>query len=244
MLLLNNKPFITLDNYLDIERFKGLKDIFYYMFCSNLDKSKYSWNAGSVEMDCDWEYLMKNPYLYHAMHQNIHDPYINLFLEKNDRQGLGKYLQLKYNAFNPYTFMHLGIKNEGFFDFVPGVIQEWAKSLPYERLDLVSVLFNEHYVPLKYHRDFNFFPVEEGDNRQVPDELQDVIWFRFDLNRDLFLYDFDSEGNIIEKVKFEGYSVNFNHYNWHGNTESNDTSTMTIKIEGKFTDEFKKLIYV
>lgn len=243
MLLIHGKPFHTLDNYLDIDKFLSLKDTFYYMFCSNLDRTKASWNAAGIETDCEWDYLMKNGFLYHVLHKHKADPYIQLLLRDNNRPGLCKYLQLKYNAFNPYTFMHLGEKNKGFYDFVPGVIQDWVHSLPYERLDLVSVLFNEHYVPLKYHRDFNFFPFEEGDKREVPSELQDVIWLRFDLNRDLFLYDFDSEGNEIERVKFEGYSVNFNHYNWHGNTESNDTCSMTVKVEGKFTEEFKNTIY-
>lgn len=242
MLLLNNKPFITLDNYLDIERFLKLKDEFYYTFCNNLSYSKASWNAGGVEVDSEWDYLMRNPYLYHALHNVKDDPYV-IKLEDN-KPGLCKYLQLKYNAFNPYTFMHLGEKNKGFHSFVSDNIQQWGYSLPFERLDLVSVLFNEHYVPLKYHRDFNFFPYEEGDNREVPSDLQDVIWLRFDLTRDLFLYDFDPKGNVIEKAKFEGYSINFNHYNWHGNTEVNDTCTMTIKVEGKFTEEFKEKIYV
>lgn len=244
MHLIHGKPLHTLDNYLDIEQFLSLKDIFYYMFCSNLDKTKASWNAAGIDIDNDWSYLMDHPFLYHCLHKNKHDPYIQLFQRDNDRPGLCKYLQLKYGAFNPYTFMHLGEKNKGFHSFVPGVIQQWAYSLPYERLDLVSVLFNEHYVPLKYHRDYNFFPYEEGDNRIVPAELQDVIWLRFDLDRDLFLYDFDNMGNEIDKVKFEGYSVNFNHYNWHGNTEPSDVSSMTIKVEGVFKQEFKDKIYV
>lgn len=242
MLLIHNKPFHTLDNYLDIERFLSLKDEFYYTFCNNLDYSKASWNAGGIDIDSDWVYLMKHPFLYHALHSVKDDMYIEKL--KDNRVGLCKYLQLKYNAFNPYTFMHLGEKNKGFHKFVPDSIQHWAYSLPFERLDLVSVLFNEHYVPLKYHRDFNFFPYEEGDNREVPDELQDVIWLRFDLSRNLYLFDFDSEGNELDRIPFEGYSVNFNHYNWHGSTEANEVSTMTIKVEGKFTDEFKDKIYV
>jgi hypothetical protein len=243
MLLIHDKPFHTLDNYLDIERFLSLKDEFYYMFCSNLEYSKASWNAAGIDIDSDWVYLMKHPFLYHALHKHKDDPYITLFQRNNNREGLCKYLQLKYNCFNPYTFMHLGEKNKGFHSFVPGMIQQWAYSLPFERLDLVSVLYNEHYVPLKYHRDFNFFPYEEGDNREVPIELQDVIWLRFDLSRDLFLYDFDEEGNELDRVRFEGYSVNFNHYNWHGSIEANDVSTMTVKVEGKFKQEFKDKIY-
>ena len=243
MLLIHDKPFHTLDNYLDIQSFLDLKDSFYYMFCNNLDRTKATWNAAGIPMDCDWPYLSEHKFLYHTMHENIDDPHIQLFIRDKNRNGLVKYLQLKYGAFNPYTFMHLGDKGRGFYDFVPGMIQEWFKQLPLERLDLVSVLFNEHHIPLKYHRDFNFFPVEEGNKPDVPTVLQDVIWLRFDLSRNLFLYDFDEQGNEIQKVKFEGYSVNFNHYNWHGNTDSYDTCTMTVKVEGKFTQEFRDKIY-
>ena len=213
LLLPNDKPFKTLDRYLDIETFLSLKDTFYYMFSNNLEHSKASWNAGSVEPDCSWKYLTETPYLYYALDKAKTDKYVELLKDK--REGLAKYLQLKYNAFNPYTFMHINdYDTHEFKDFVPTEILKWMSKLPMT-IDLVSILYNEHYVPLKYHRDFNFFPLEEGNKPEVPDTVQDVIWLRFDLNRNLYLYDFDVLGNIIDVVKFEGYSVNFNHYNWH-----------------------------
>ena len=214
------------------------------MFCNNLEHSKATWNAGSIEPNCSWKYLMDTPYLYYALHKAKDDKYAQDLLRNNKKDGLAKYLELNYSGFDPYIFMHINEYDDGSFKkFVPIEICQWAYELPLERLDLISILYNKHHVPLKYHRDFNFFPIEEGNKPEVPDTLQDVIWLRFDLNRHLYLYDFDTLGNITDMAKFEGYSVNFKQYNWHGNIDGYHKSTMTVKVEGKFTQEFKDKIY-
>jgi hypothetical protein len=249
MLLLNNKPFNTLDNYLDIDHFLSLKDEFFFMYAKNLHHTKASWNAAGIPMDCNWKYLTEKPLLYTTYHNiALKDPSVkeklDYFNNTGDKDGLAKFLQLKYGAFSPYRILHLSTKDEPLHDFVEKPIREWIDTLPFDKINLVSIFCNEHHCPLKYHRDYNFDPVNEGDNNPIPSTLQDVIWLRFDLNRHLYLYDFDADGNIIDQCQFEGYSVNFNHYNWHGNTDSFDTATLTVKVEGKFTEDFKKKIYV
>ena len=139
--------------------------------------------------------------------------------------------------------MHLNDFQKDLHDWVDDPIKSWVHSLPFERFDVVSLFLSDHYVPLKYHRDYNFFPYEKGDVRETPKTLQDIIWFRFDKNRAFNFYELDDAGNVIKEYNVEGYSSTFNHFNWHGNVSSHDTATVTIKIEGKFTDEFRKQIY-
>jgi hypothetical protein len=240
LLLTNNKVSHTLDSYLDIDKFLSLKDEFYFLFAKNLQRTKDVWNSGGIPADLNWPYLNKDPLLYHTVH-SIDDPKVSEF--GDDKQGLAKYLQLKYGSFNPYKILHLNEYQKPLYDWVTPAIQTWVDTLPFDSVDVVSFFYNDHYCPLKYHRDYNYFPVEQGDNRNVPDTVQDLIWFRFDLTRAFNLYNIDNFGNILNTYPVEGYSATFNHYNWHGNTESSNRASLTIKVEGKFAQEFKHRIY-
>ena len=241
MLLLENGLVTqSLDSHLDIEKFLSLEDEFYYLFASNYDKTWDVWNAGGIPFDINWEYLDKSPMLYKTLHKvRDLDPMISKF---DNKAALAYYLKLKYKCFSPYKILHLNVDGEPIKEWVTPAIQDWIKSLPFETVDLVSLFYNDHFCPLKYHRDYDYFPVEEGW-KGVPDTLQDVIWFRFDLSRGFNFYDIDSNGNILSTYPVEGYSSTFNHYNWHGNTEIQESSSITVKVEGKFTEEFRKKIY-
>lgn len=249
MLLLNSKPFITLDSYLDISRFKSLEDDFYFLYSKNIGNGKATWNSGGIPVDLNWPYLTDHHLLYHVYHSAKKTgnskllAMIDYFDSTNDKDGLARFLQLKFGAFTPYRILHLNSYKKPLHNFVDPLIKEWVHSLPFESIDMVSLFFNDHYCPLKYHKDYNYFPYEDGDKREVPDTLQDLIWFRFDLNRGFNLYNFDKDGIMIESIPVEGYSATFNHYNWHGNTEAYDQASLTVKIEGKFIPEFKEKIY-
>jgi hypothetical protein len=52
----------------------------------------------------------------------------------------------------------------------------------------------------------------------------------------------EKTGTIKEQVPVQGYSVFFNHHNWHGSFDNYPNSSITVKVEGKFTDEFRKQI--
>ena len=242
MLLLNNGLVsYTLDSYLDIEKFLSLKDEFYFLFASNHARTKDVWNSGGIPFDLNWEYLTKNPLMYHTYHNyKDEDIYINQLADKNARTY---YLKLKYKCFSPYKILHLNEFQQPMHEWVIPEIQEWIATLPFSNIDMVSMFFNDHYVPLKYHRDYNYLPVEEGNDTTPPSTVQDIIWFRFDLSRGFNFYDIDSDGNILETYPVGGYSATFNHYNWHGNTEAHHSPSLTMKVEGVFTDEFRKKIY-
>ena len=235
MLLLKQKPFYTLDNYLDIEHFLSLKDEFYFLFAKNKDRAVSSWNAAGISTDCDWEYLTENPFLYYALHKN-QDP---KFTEFDNKEQLAVYLQLKYGAFTPYKILHLMdySPQKNIEPWVTGPIQQWLRTLPFDKIDSVSLFYNDHYCPLKYHRDYNFLPYEKGNQLQ-PDTLQDLIWFRFDLSREFFLYDINADGSVKHSVAVEGHTATFNHYNWHGNISAYDKASLTVKVEGKFIEGF------
>lgn len=237
MLLLHNQPFHTLDQYLNIDEFLSLKDEFYYLYAKNKERATSVWNAAGIPIDSTWDYITTNHFLYYTL-KNSSDPKITEF---DNKEQLALYLQLKYGSFNPYRILHL-------VDYTPNKIMEpwvtdpircWASTLPFAKIDSISLFYNDHYCPLKFHRDYNFLPYEKGELDAPPAALQDLIWFRFDLDRHFCIYEINAEGQILETIPVEGYSATFNHYNWHGNTEAYNKASLTVKVEGKFKDDFK-----
>ena len=241
LLLKNNQVTFSLDPFLDIENFLSLKDEFYYLFANNYQKTKDVWNAGGIPFELNWKYLTEHPMLYKTFHlfKDV-DPYIN---KLPDKTAIAYYLKLKYGCFSPYKILHLNEYKQPLEDWVTPAIKDWIGTLPYSSIDHISFFFNDHFCPLKYHRDYNYFPVEHGYSADPPDTLQDIIWLRFDTDRGFNFYDIDDNGNIIATYPVQGYSSTFNHYNWHGNTEHSDVPSLTVKLEGTFTKEFKEKIY-
>lgn len=229
MLLVKEKNFINLDTYLDINHFLSLEDDFYRLFSDNQSQASSTWTSGSIGQDNAWTYLNSNRTLYYYSREK--EPQNKTYTEE-----FAKFLQLKYNAFNPYKILHL--YSGKFREFVPESIQKWVEQLPFDQVATVSLFYNERYVPLGYHRDFNYWPVEDGDDQTVPNECTDLIWFRFNTDRRFYLYDIDIDGNITNAVPVTGHSVYFNHYNWHGCTDPSEKTSLTIKVEGKFKRDF------
>lgn len=243
MPLPNNKLIQSLDNYLDIKHFLSLKDEFYYFYSINQKKAFSTWTAGSIPKELDWEYMKSHPILYHTYHANKDFGHVEELMKTN-KEALSTYLQLHFGAFNPYRILKLKDDSGNYKDFVDSeLIKAWAESLPFSKIDCIDLFYADHYIPLGFHRDYNYFPNEDGDNRTPPEIMTELIWFRFDLNREFYIYDFDEHGNILDFKRAKGYSVTFDDRDWHGNFSFCKSASITVKVEGKFTENFKKQIY-
>jgi hypothetical protein len=192
------------------------------------------------------------------------DQHLKHFEEHKDQHGLSRYLKLRYKAFDPYNVLNIRKTTGPFYaaDSYTFTDKEWdmyhwvdyidqfpnlknfiEKDLPMDRVGVVTVFYNEHFVPQCYHRDFNYFPFEMGNKPDTFPHRQELIWFRFELDRPFYLFDIDeTTGKIKEQVPVEGYSAFFNHHNWHGSFDNYSYSSVTVKVEGRFTDEFRKQI--
>ena len=192
------------------------------------------------------------------------DKHLRHFEETKDQHGLSRYLKLRYKAFDPYNVLNIRKTTGPFYaaDAYTFTDKEWEmyhwvdyidqfpnlknfieNDLPLDNIGVVTVFYNEHFVPQCYHRDFNYFPFEMGNKPETFPHRQELIWFRFELDRPFYLFDIDeTNGNIKQQVPVEGYSAFFNHHNWHGSFDNYPYSSVTVKVEGKFTDEFRKQI--
>lgn len=250
--LSNGKPFINLEPYLNVDELLSKKDDFFFFFAKNWTRHSESNTAAGVNYeDKDLPAFEQMKLAYFVLHEikkngtEKEKERVAYFENKNDRYGLMRYLQLQYKVFSPYRTMHLYNYGTGQFkDWVDDDIKEWVKQWPFKDIKQISFFYVDHYQPQSFHRDFNYYPFEEGVKTfEELDAPLDVLWFRFDKSRELHLYDVDSQGNVINSVPVEGHIATFNYHDWHGNLKTIlPYASLTFNIEGHFTDEFKKKI--
>lgn len=252
-----NKIFINLDDQIDLDNFFRLEDEFYQLFSTNYYRSSSVWASGGLDLNSNHEYFKDNKFLYSVFHSN---DFTFDHTTKFENNGQGKnqkkwteelaiYLQLKYNAINPYRFLHLiNHDNKDLHDWVherPQIV-EFIKKLPFESFSNISLIFTPKFIPQGYHRDFNLYPFEKPKTDQltkIPELNLDVVWCRFNLDREFYLYDIDDQGNILEELPFKGYFSMFNHFNWHGNLKPAKAASLTVKFEGTLYRNFKQKIF-
>jgi hypothetical protein len=276
MLTINNSPFITLDNYIPIDKMLSFKQDWEFILTSQWNEIRSGvWNAGghspSDYYNAPEIFREKGLlyYIYRKVQEDrktdvVLDRHISHFEKNKDQHGLSRYLKLRYQAFDPYnvlnvrkttgpyyaadsyTFTDDDWKNYHWCDYMKEhqhLIDFIEQELPMDRIGVVTIFWNEHFIPQGFHRDYNYFPYEKGDKPYTFPHRQELIWFRFDLKRPFYLFDLDVEnGNVIKQVPVEGYSAFFNHHQWHGSMDNYPYTSVTVKVEGRFTEEFRKQI--
>jgi len=258
---IGNEHYYSLDKYLDLSHFLSLRNDLNFLVSKEWKNFRSGiWNAAghsptiidncpNIFREKDFLYFCYHRANKDRKHNKELDCQLDFFEKHQDKEGLSKFLKLSYNAFDPYYILNLSefdeeLKKYKLFDNIVKEhtkIQEFILSLPFQTLGRITVFYNEHYVPLGHHRDYNYWPFEEGDIPQPQPHRNEFIWLRFDLNREFYLYDIDEySGEVTDSVKILGHSAFFNDVNWHGNISSYSNSTVTIKICGEFTDKLRK----
>lgn len=194
------------------------------------------------------------------------DQHLSHFEKKDDLHGLSRYLKLRYEAYDPYNILNIRKTYgpyyaadsyvftaedwekyywEDYMDDYPAIKDFIVNDLPFDEIGVVTLFYNEHFVIQNFHRDFNYFPYEKGNKPETFPHRQELIWLRFDLDRPFSVFELDIEnGKVIKEYPVRGYSAFFNHHNWHGCFKGSPYTSITLKVEGKFTDEFRKQIGV
>jgi len=258
MILRKDTPYITLDEHVNVKGLLDLEDEFNFMVSSeNKHTIDGVWVAGNHNPEHKNAFYREKDALYYVHHRakllrktdKQLDKYISHFEKTNDINGLAKFYKLKFHAYDPFTIMKLRyvINNEEnkqtykwntCINNFPN-IKKFFEELPFTDLQTITLFYVDHYVPIGYHADINYFPYDKDTRKEREIKAQEFIWMRFNLNRDFYVYDIE-DGKILESYPFKGYCVYFNDHNWHGNFNPIPFSSITIKAEGNFIDELKK----
>jgi hypothetical protein len=276
MKTINGKPFITLDDHIDVEKMLSFKHDWEFLLCSHWQNIRTGvWNAGGHSPEDYYsapEIFREKGLLYYIYRQVNEDrktdpdldKHVRYFEETKDQHGLSRYLKLRYRAFDPYnvlnvrkttgpyyaadsyTFTDDDWKTYHWCDYMkdyPHLVNYIENELPMDRIGVVTIFWNEHFIPQGFHRDYNYFPYEMGNKPESFPHRQELIWFRFDLSRPFYIFDLDiPNGKVLNQYPMDGYTAFFNHHQWHGSFDNYPETSITVKVEGKFTDEFREKI--
>jgi hypothetical protein len=234
---INGKPFVVADQFIDLKGLEELeKEICYGIAQSDIqagiygpgikDSSKYGSYLGhsfryakqsmSDRERTAYESLTRNQRalffkLYEGMYSASTVTYIREFKEKS----ITSYLAKGTEAGTDFT------ENAKYF---PKLI-DWIYKLPFSEVGRVIFFMHEHDCQLLTHR----------DGRKYEPHHNEFLWLNPIGKKNFFVYN----ENTDEKHIVAGKAIFFNDLDMHGGLPV-DRMTWTLRVDGKFTDEFRK----
>ncbi|MEY4334707.1 MAG: hypothetical protein RLZZ196_3457 [Bacteroidota bacterium] len=257
---INGQPYINMEPHLDMETFDKFQPEIYKGFAVAREHAKEgTWMAPGFTFD-DMSYVHNWKPIYKAMEEFLALPEDNPikkegmklmpkdFKNFQERNLFTRYLKMAMGAYDPYIYYYLW--EEGNWDDRPGERQltpesyhfpsvvEWVLKLKgsvFEHIGRVIFFHCEHDgIPFE-HRDLD---AKNGVNVVVP-HRNEFIHIRPDTRNQFYLWDPE------KKMK---YGINcraawWNDTDWHGGNRVM-AQTYGLRIDGKFTEEFRKKIGV
>lgn len=252
------KPFLPLDQYIDIDTFLTFKSQIAYLYASNDEHAISSWVAGGYDTAKDWEHINGNKkLLYHTYYEDIplasaeiQKHVANLAINSPYEKGakLATYFALMFGT-TPIDVLHLTTGDHDgmrWLDFVTDEyadFKKWVAKLPFTNITNVDVFFKRADYSPGIHRDYNLFPYMDGP-QSIPEVLdRNLLLVRWNLGDGFCMYDIDEDKNIKGEYDTAGcYSLTFDDRNYHGKFNDSLPVWFYVKVEGEFTPEFKKLV--
>jgi len=110
-------------------------------------------------------------------------------------------------------------------DFAP--LMEFIGTLPFETTGRMLIMYDPAGAAVSAHRDHD-----------SQDLCHEFIWFRTNLEKPFYMLD-ERSG---EKLYVTSHSAWFDTVNQFHGADANGRLSISIRVDGKFTDEFRKLI--
>jgi len=246
---INSQPYIDLEPFLDME---GLLDI-HYKICMGIVKA--SKKEGAVVkpggFNDAYTYAFKPTFQaideYFALPEDHEIRKVGKLIgEWDNRDDFVRYLKLALGAYDPYQFVFIKTEDGGWetrFEekaWTPDAVHfpelvEWIKKLEgtvFTHMGRIIIFKAEHDVVTSLHRDL-IYP----DETDYFDHRHEFIHLRTRLDRDFYIWDQETD----EKITTTSRAIFFNDQDWHNGGIAN-VQTYSIRIDGAFTDEFRKKI--
>lgn len=257
---INNKPFINLDKFLDIESFKKLDPEICKGFALAKDYAKEgTWMTPGFNLS-DMSYTLTWKPIYKAFeeYQNLPNDhpikitgqtiFPNDFKNYKERNIFTRYLKAALGANDPYTYYFLweegdwNKKNSSRMPtseqkYFPNVVN-WVENLVTENIidNIGRVIF--------FHCDHNGKPFEHRDldgkngiNQPYKDNPNEFIHIRTKTKRGFYIWDPEQK----EKHYINSYASFWNDEDWHGGEVSNEQE-YGLRIDCTFSKNFKNKI--
>jgi len=245
---IGGKPFINLDNHLDIDTFTQL----HYKICKGIVLSDYKKEGNIVEpggFDNAYEFHAKPTFMalkeYYSLPEDHEIRVIGREIgEFDNRDKFILYLKLALGAYDPYQFIFLKTEDGGWesrfeakawtndIQYFPE-LKVWLESLVgtvFKYLGRIIIFKAEHDTQMFMHRDL-ILP----DETEYFDHRHEFIHLRTNLDKPFYIWDPESDTKILTDSR----ATFFNDQDWHSGGKTNK-QTYSIRIDGEFTDEFRE----
>ena len=252
---INNRAYFDLEQYLDMKTFDDMQPEIIRGFAEAREFAKEgTWMKPGFTFD-DMSYKLSWKPIYQAMDEFMElpkdDPIykggIDLFKDFKDykqRNKFTRYLKMAMGAYDPYIYYFLW--EEGSWDdrtaarklteeaeYFPNVVK-WVEQLQgtvFEHIGRVIFFHCEaDGIPFE-HRDLD---AQNGVNVVKP-HRNEFIHIRPNTKKAMYLWDPTTK----DKTYLNTRAAWWNDVDWHGG-ERNMEQSYSLRIDGKFTDEFRK----
>jgi hypothetical protein len=247
---INFQPYINLDPYLDIQGFLDL----HYKICKGIVKSKHKKEGNVVRpggfndaFEVDFKPTFQAIDEYFALPEDHEIRKIGREIgEWQNRDEFVLFLKLALGAYDPYQFIFLKTEDGGWetrfeekawtpdAEYFPELV-EWISRLKgsvFEHLGRIIIFKAEHDGRTALHRDLIYPNETDYFNHR-----HEFIHLRTRLDRDFYIWDQQTDN----KVTAMSHAIFFNDQDWHNGGVCN-RQTFSIRIDGKFTDEFRQKV--
>jgi hypothetical protein len=254
---INNLPYIDMEPYLDMETFDNLQPEIIKGFAqSRMFAKEGTWMSPGFTFE-DMSYVHNWKPIYQAMEEfnslpdsdPIKQAGMSLmpkdFKNFQERNVFTRYLKMSLEAYDPYIYYFLW--EEGDWDDRPGERQlteeskffpsvvEWVLTLKsngiFDHIGRVMFFHCEHDgIPFE-HRDLD---ARNGMNQTFP-HRNEFIHLRPNTRNQFYLWDPETKN----KCSINTRAAWWNDQDWHGGNRVM-TQTYSLRIDGKFTEEFRK----
>jgi hypothetical protein len=259
---IGGKPYIALDQYLDIEGFKTLHPEICRGFALARDYAKegtwmkpgFDWKDASYIINWKPIFTAVEEYLSlpkdHPIRLAGDDLYFTDLTDFKNRNLFTRFLKVAMNANDPYIYYFLweqGDWNQRNAErqkteeskYFPGVVK-WVESLVdqgiVDQIGRVIFFHCDHNGKAFEHRDLD---AKNGilDKNQYTPHNNEFIHIRYRTKRGFYIWDPDSEN----KHYINSNAAFWNDQDWHGGEESKEIE-YGLRIDCKFTQEFRKTL--
>jgi len=242
---INNKPYVDVSQYIDLKKFESLHP----NICSGFVQAKNQCELGLLEVDkSDQKFINLNLYeenlkpvyhlydIYRSMPEDDPVKIAGSMFKDND---LILYLTYALGAHNPFKIYSL-------FDFTKG----WESDKNCRKYSPIAKYFPSVIEWINDIEIFSYigkayFLILEGGGISIEHcdpsnsgKLNEFIHIRPDLSRPFYVKDM----NTSKKFYIDTKAVYFNDQDYHGG-DPTPKSTYALRIDGKFSEKFKKKIW-
>jgi len=254
---INNQPYIDMTQYLDMDGFDKLQPEIYRGFADAREYAKEgTWMKPAFEIK-DMSYVPNWKPIYKAIEEFLalpdNDPVkqggIDLYRDFEDfrvRNRFTRYVKMAMGAYDPYIYYFLWEQGSWDERSAPRKLTEEAAHFPnvvkwIEQL-ITNGIFEHIGRVIFFHCEADGVPFEHRDldgTKGIQDgytpHRNEFIHIRPNLKKPFYLWDPEKRNHVYINSR----AAWWNDQDWHGGNPIKEQS-YGLRIDGKFTDEFRK----